>query len=365
MSESIPAPNPIDFQVDRDKFENCRFAPGAPIDSLGEGQVLLKIDRFALTSNNISYAAAGDMLNYWGFFPGPDRWGRIPAMGFADVVESRHPDVEVGARCFGFFPMSRHLIIDAKANHAGMIDMADHRADHAMVYRSYTWVGPDALYEEAYEDHILLLRALFMTSFLAEDMIADEGNYGAESTIITSASSKTSIALAFMCKQKEGRAVVGLTSARNRTFVESLGCYDEVYLYGELDRIPNDRPAVMVDMAGNGEVVHGVHSRLQDQLKYSCTVGGTHWDSGPRPTDLPGPTPEFFFAPSRIAKRTEDWGGAGLQERLGSAWREFAKFSDGWMKIHRHRGEDALKQVYLDALGGRLNPEDGHVLSLW
>ncbi|MFK7895965.1 MAG: DUF2855 family protein [Myxococcota bacterium] len=365
MSETIPAPRPIDFQVDRDNFENCRIAEGAPVDTLAEGQVLLKIDRFALTSNNISYAAAGDMLNYWGFFPGPDRWGRIPAMGFADVIESRNADAPVGSRCFGFFPMSRHLIIDAKANTTGMIDMAEHRTEHAMVYRSYTWVGPDALYEEAFEDHILLLRGLFMTSFLAEDMIADEGHYGAESTIITSASSKTSIALAFMCKQKEGSAVVGLTSARNKAFVEGLGCYDEVVLYDQVSRIPNERPAVMVDMAGNGEVVHAVHSHLRDKLKYSCTVGATHWDSGPRPSDLPGPTPEFFFAPARIAKRTEDWGGAGLQERLGSAWREFAKWSDGWMKIQRHQGEAALEKVYLDALGGRLDPEEGHILTLW
>lgn len=365
MPEYIPSPSPIDFQVDRDNFENCRFAPGADVAALDEGQVLLKIDRFALTSNNISYATAGDMLNYWGFFPAPDRWGRIPAMGFADVAESRHPDVEVGARCFGFFPMSRHLIIAPEANHTGMIDMVDHRAQHAMIYRSYTWVGPDALYEQAYEDHILLLRGLFMTSFLAEDMIADEGYYGAESTLITSASSKTAIALAFMCKRKEGKAVVGLTSARNRDFVAGLGCYDEVFLYDEIDRIPGDRAAVMVDMAGNGEVVHGVHSHLGDHLKYSCTVGATHWDAGSRPAELPGPTPEFFFAPAQIAKRTQDWGGAGLQERLGSAWRDFAKFSDGWMRIRRQQGEDALKQVYLEALGGRLNPEDGHILSLW
>ena len=76
MSENHQAP--IDFQVHRDDFHDCRIVPGASIEDLDEGQVLFKVDRFALTSNNISYAAAGDLLNYWGFFPGPDRWGRIP-----------------------------------------------------------------------------------------------------------------------------------------------------------------------------------------------------------------------------------------------------------------------------------------------
>lgn len=28
-------------------------------------------------------------------------------MAFGDVIDSHHSDVEVGARCFGFFPMSR------------------------------------------------------------------------------------------------------------------------------------------------------------------------------------------------------------------------------------------------------------------
>ena len=33
------------------------------------GEVILKIDRCALTTNNITYAAYGNSMNYWGFFP--------------------------------------------------------------------------------------------------------------------------------------------------------------------------------------------------------------------------------------------------------------------------------------------------------
>ena len=36
---------------------------------LGEGEVRVRIDKFALTSNNITYAAFGDAMNYWNFFP--------------------------------------------------------------------------------------------------------------------------------------------------------------------------------------------------------------------------------------------------------------------------------------------------------
>ena len=102
----------IDLLVRRDDFHTTRFRETETPD-LTDGQVLFRIDRFALTSNNITYAAAGDMLDYWGFFPAEEGWGRIPVMGFADVSASRHPGVAEGERVFGFFPMATHLVIDA------------------------------------------------------------------------------------------------------------------------------------------------------------------------------------------------------------------------------------------------------------
>ncbi len=46
--------------------------PGSAPDAgtLAPGEVLLRIDRFSLTTNNITYAAFGDaMMKYWSFFP--------------------------------------------------------------------------------------------------------------------------------------------------------------------------------------------------------------------------------------------------------------------------------------------------------
>ena len=39
------------------------------VPTLQPGQIRLTVERFALTTNNITYAVAGDMLDYWGFFP--------------------------------------------------------------------------------------------------------------------------------------------------------------------------------------------------------------------------------------------------------------------------------------------------------
>jgi hypothetical protein len=60
-----------------------------------------------LTTNNITYAAFGDALGYWQFFPtGEAGWGHMPVWGFADVAASQAPGIEPGERFFGFFPAS-------------------------------------------------------------------------------------------------------------------------------------------------------------------------------------------------------------------------------------------------------------------
>ncbi len=45
-----------------------------PLAPLAEGAVRFAIEKFAFTANNITYAVAGDMLNYWSFFPAEDGW---------------------------------------------------------------------------------------------------------------------------------------------------------------------------------------------------------------------------------------------------------------------------------------------------
>ena len=123
------APERLNFVIRKDDWSQSRFET-APPGELAEGQVLFRVDQFALTSNNITYAAAGDMLNYWGFFPAEEGWGRIPAMGFGDVVASAHPEVAEGQRVFGFFPMSTHLVVQAEdVGPEGFIDGVEQPLD--------------------------------------------------------------------------------------------------------------------------------------------------------------------------------------------------------------------------------------------
>jgi hypothetical protein len=244
-----------------------------------------------------------------------------------------------------------------------IVDAAPHRAGLAPAYAQYLPTTGDAVYAEKREDPILLMRGLFMTSFLADDFLAEEGYRGARSVLISSASSKTAIALAFQVKQGGRARAIGLTSARNAEFVRKLGFYDEVVLYDQVTSLASE-PAVFVDMAGNGAVTAAVHRHFGDELRYDCQIGATHWSAERGSERLPGPKPEFFFAPGQIVKRTQDWGAQELAKRIAGAWTKFCDASDAWLHVVRGSGREALEQVYQETLAGRTRPADGHILSL-
>jgi hypothetical protein len=115
--------------------------------------------------------------------------------------------------------------------------------------------------------------------------------------------------------------------------------------YEQIYAIASGDPVVFVDMANDGTVVGAVHRHFGKRLTHSCVVGATHWESAPRERDLPGPRPAFFFAPARIEKRTRDWGGRALQERMAEAWRDFVTDSQGWLEIVEGRGRADVERV--------------------
>jgi len=354
----------VDFLVARDDLHRCLFVEGEPAE-LEDGQALLRIDSFGLTSNNITYAAFGEAMSYWSFFPAEDGWGRVPVWGFAEVIESRAEGLEPGARVFGYLPPSSELVVLAdRADGHGFVDVSPHRARLPPAYNSYARVDADPVYDAAHEDAQMLLRPLFFTSYLIDDFLAEAEMFAAAAVVLSSASSKTASALAYLLSRRGGVDVVGLTSARSAAFVADLGVYDHVIAYEELASLPAGR-AVYVDIAGDADVRSDLHAHYGEELAHSAVVGATHHDRmGAVPESLPGPRPTFFFAPDRIAKRVADWGREGLEERLAGAWRPYVEWTEGWLEIIHGRGADALERVYLDLLAGDVDPRRAHVLTL-
>jgi NADPH:quinone reductase-like Zn-dependent oxidoreductase len=354
----------MDFLVARDDLHNCRFED-APAPEPGPGEALLRVDAFGLTSNNITYAMFGEAMSYWDFFPAPEGWGRVPVWGFAEVLASEVPELETGARVFGYLPPSRELLVaPAHVSAHGFIDSSAHRAALPPAYNRYARTDADPLYEAEHEDEQMLLRPLFLTSYLIDDFLQDGDFFGAETIVLSSASSKTASALAFQLSLREGVLVVGLTSSRSAEFARTLGVYDHVLAYDQLESLPAGR-AVYVDMAGDAELRAAVHGHYGEQLAHSAVVGATHHDRmGQVPDALPGPRPTFFFAPDRVTKRAADWGADGLQQRMADAWHPYVAWAGGWLGVDHGHGADALQRAYLELLDGRIDPARADVLSL-
>ncbi|RYF34918.1 MAG: DUF2855 family protein [Comamonadaceae bacterium] len=339
---------------------------------LADGQVRVRIDAFALTSNNITYGAFGEAMSYWQFFPtGEDGWGSIPVWGFGSVSQSLHPGVAVGERLYGYWPMASSVVLSPdRLSAARFTDGAAHRAELPAVYNQYFRCGADPLYTADSEDVQALLRPLFITSWLIDDFMEDNAFFGAKVMLLSSASSKTAYGTAFQLQQREGIEVVGLTSAANRAFCESLGCYDRVLAYEELDQIAADTPCVYVDFAGNGGLRRAIHTRFVN-LRYSSSIGGTHVEqlaAGGSGKDTPGPRATLFFAPAQIKKRTAEWGGDEFGRRMVAAWRAFtAKVTDAkapWLHAEHHDGPAAVQAAYAAVLAGKGDPRTGHILSM-
>lgn len=323
--------------------------------SPGAGEVLLRIDSFALTANNMTYAAHGVDMAYWGFFPGPEGFGIVPVWGFATVVESRAEAITSGDRFYGYWPMASHaLVTPVKISPRGFTDGAAHRQKLPPVYNGYV-AASSAFGPEAVQS---LFRPLYTTSFVLDAMLSASP---ATTLVLTSASSKTALGLAQAAKGRQ--RVIGLTAPGNRAFVAATGYYDAIIDYPDAASLAGQAgPVALVDFSGNGAVRHAVHSALGDRLVESHVVGDTHWDAANR-TDLPGVAPRLFFAPSVIVERMAEWGQAGFESRLAAAWTAFIA-STGWLQIEYAAGPEAAITAWRALAVGDIDPAKGAVLTV-
>jgi len=331
---------------------------------LHDGQVRLRLQSFALTANNVTYASTGFVIGYWRFFPsGIEGEGIVPVWGVARITESRAAHLPVGTRMYGFYPMAHELIITPTEESPGVnIDQTPHRAELPLIYNTYVVVQKSP----AEVEHLrALLQPLLATSYLLFDWLIDNDCFGAQQIIIGSASSKTGLGLCKFLAEPEDRRyrIVGLTGAANRSFVEGLGACDQVLRYDEVKDLARV-PSVYVDMAGNAAVKSRLHHHLGDAVKYSAAVGTSHWDQFAAPQKMPGAKPRFFFAPSQIAKRRAEWGSGVIEAQITQAWKRIAADAGSWLDLRVHHGLEAAPAVYGDLARGTANPRDGHVVVL-
>jgi hypothetical protein len=362
-----------EFQVRKDKFATHRLIEESAVvnqPTINEGEILVKVDRFAFTANNITYAVLGESLNYWQFFPSSgadaDGWGVIPVWGFAVVVDSKAPEVPVGERLFGYFPPATFLtMMPARVTPQRLFDNAAHRSKLPPGYNSYSRVLAETGYDNKMDNARMLLWPLHMTSFCLWDLLKEKNWFGAAQIVILSASSKTSIGLAYaMAADTAAPKTIACTSARNIAFVDKLGLYSQIVSYDALNKIDPNLPTLLVDMSGDSQVLERLHNHLGEQIKRCVSVGLTHWDETQGGSSALADRSEFFFAPAQIQKRMKDWGVDGFAARTSTFLRDTALQSMSWLKITELKGLSGLAAVYPDVCTGHVAPDQGLIVTM-
>lgn len=355
------------FEVDKKNFLQGKIISTADKrKTLKHGEILVKIDVFAYSANNITYAATGDIIRYWAFFPASEKSkGLIPVWGFANVIASNHPEIPVGDRIYGYFPPATQWVIKPKkVQKERFFEGAAHRADLPMGYNLYRRVNHEPHYSSNLDRERALLYPLFLTSFCLWDFLKENQWFETKQIITLSASSKTSMGLGYALKDDvEAPATVGITSTRHKTDVKNKALWKEVFTYDEIDQIDLTLPTVIVDMSGNTSVLAQLHQLLGDNMKFTVKVGLTHWDSNLDQESIIKERTKFFFAPSHIEKRYNDWG-ANTFEKRSSDFIYRALQSNRWIKFNVLKSLEQLMEIHPQVGRGNRPSDEGIIVQL-
>ena len=332
--------------------------------TLKAGEVRFKVDKYAFTTNNVTYAVSGFKLKYWEFFPVDEEQGIIPVWGFGKVVASKHSEVKVGERCYGYFPMSEYLTVSpTKINPFSFSDGAEHRRKLAPIYNNYSRVAADPSFNAETDDYMPIIKPLFSTSFLIYHFLKKENFLDSEQMVLTSASSKTGLALAFMLKQNQatdGKKIIGLTSSRNVEFVQSTGYYDQVITYDDYQKEVENKASVVIDFAGNFNLLQGLSDKLGDKLARIVLVGLTDWKGAGSYGKMPNT--EFFFAPTHIQVLFKEWGIEKTQLKLNKSLVAFINDTKSMIELENITDFDTFSKLYVEMVNGKVNPKKGYLV---
>ena len=352
----------LTFLVNKyDLFEATFSDYSIPISKTGE--VILEIERYAFTTNNITYAVIGDTLGYWNFFPAEEPYGIVPVWGFANVISSKNENVSEGEKFYGYFPMSKYLkVIPKNVNTHGFIDDSNHRRKLPSGYNHYVKISKNT--DESLEYHPLI-KPLFLTSFLNYFFLKDENFFECDQIILTSASSKTALSLAFLLsknKLEDKKKIIGITSDKNIKFLSKIKFYDTVLSYDNAEKKLNTSKSIIVDFAGNSDYLKKLSDYLADSLKYVSLIGLADWSSKTNFKSIPNS--KFFFAPNHAEKRYRTMGVKKTTLLAEDLLKEFIMQIKHDIKLKYFNDPKELHELYLKSLKGKIDPSKGYMVQL-
>ncbi|KAL0491163.1 cytochrome b [Acrasis kona] len=331
------------------------------IKPLQPGEILLQINKFGLTTNNVTYAVLGEEYHYFDFFPTKKKgMAKVNVWGISTIIKSNVTELPVGEKIFGYFPMSQYVLMKPfKITKSFFYEKRDKLPLDMIVYNQYVRISHDPYYDPRHVDYMLVFRPLWWTSFCLDDFLNEKRFFDAENVIISSASSKTAFGFALMLRRNNRRKkIIGITSGKNMDFVKSLNLYHVVVNYDHVSEL-EQKPSVYVDVAGDDNLGDTLQSTLGSNLKIRLLAGISHQTTEQRSTK----GSEVFFAAPWIDHRRREIGREFVRRNVVS-WRALMDNVHEWVDITKGYGSKSVIKAYKSLIDGESSPNQGFVLSM-
>lgn len=352
----------VEFLRD-DPLHTMRIVPD-PVPEPAQGSVLLKIERFVLSSNNITYARYGDQLGYWAPFPAREHgWGRVPAWGTARVIGGDSDLAAPGELFYGYLPMATHVLVEAEPLPSGLRATSPERAEMYPLYRDMIRMNDPV-------DDVVLATTGGVAKTAAH--LSDEIRASTPAQVVfSSATSRTALTTAVVLREA-GLRVVGLTAADRAKAAARAEAFDEVLSYDELGDLEGVPGTVYVDVAGRAEITAAVARTLGSALARSLQVGATHPSSEPSAPSSepsaqlspPGPPVEQF----NVGLRRIDVAARIGEEKMAAFEQAVEKSIAVWAAEHfaveKVTGLEQVPHVWHRVLRGEVDPLTIAVIAL-
>eukprot|EP00931_Biecheleriopsis_adriatica_P106107 TRINITY_DN8061_c1_g1_i1.p1 TRINITY_DN8061_c1_g1~~TRINITY_DN8061_c1_g1_i1.p1 ORF type:complete len:481 (-),score=111.08 TRINITY_DN8061_c1_g1_i1:17-1459(-) len=346
------------------------------VPDLGQGEVLMCVEKFALSQMALGYLLKGFTRTfgaYHNFYKFPeDGLYRSACWGYGRVMESTHPKVAVGTRLYGLMPPARYQVMPVggivppgKNGEPALVELAMEDVPFNLRRFQEMQVVSDGA-EPQLEDWIIATKEIYtMAYYMDEQLLVDTGMIN--SVIISCASAKTALALAYCLRMREMRYVVGLTSKEHLEFVRSTELYHEVYSYEDVASLPNNHTVVYMDFKCDGELRQQITSRMGTNLMYNMVIGPAVFQKKMKDQLFEKRAREVLFDESSWRERRRmvaEVTKTGRNEKLKYSYQAFIERMKKFMTVKRIDGFQDFKAMYEQLYSNAASPSNLHVCSL-
>lgn len=308
--------------------------------------------------------------------------------GIAEVTSTTIEGVEVGTQYLGLLPIGDSISFAKASLKKEDGSIVVDRPSTFYAYNSFNKIESGTAMSTSceYSDLALVCFPGIVTGHGLYFRMSEQNCYGADSIVVTSASSKVALAMALYMKNDPNRKfenilIIGYTSNNNMQFCKQTGLYDSLFCYDDV--LPSGKKYVVVDIAGRADIytrnkneegvdiikllVIGNSSGIEDKKSTFSTfttyakmkmIMGMMGLPSRLHSWMPRPNQELYLIWEDMAAMEKKWGKDKLKDIQKESSFTFCKAAKKWMSIREAKTEEEIGEAFVDILEGSVPPSE-------